>query len=75
MREVTIRDTEIRLGQLLKLANLISSGSDAKLILSMGEVRVNGNVETRRGRTIRLGDEVQLGNDLIRVTQRTNLDN
>ena len=41
----------IRLGQFLKLANLIDSGSDAKPLLAAGEVLVNGEVETRRGRS------------------------
>ena len=56
-----IRDESIRLGQFLKLADLVDQGSDAKPLLAAGEVRVNGEVETRRGRTLVKGDEVTLG--------------
>jgi ribosome-associated protein len=47
MIEVPIRDGSIRLGQFLKLANLIDSGADAKSLLVQGLVQVNGIVETR----------------------------
>ena len=50
--DVPLRDASIRLGQFLKLANLIDSGSDAKPLLAAGEVLVNGEVETRRGRQL-----------------------
>ncbi len=60
-RVVPIRDESIRLGQFLKLADLVDHGSDAKPLLSAGEVRVNGDVETRRGRQLRKGDVVTLG--------------
>ena len=56
--DVAIRDDVIRLGQLLKLANLIESGSDAKDLLAAGVVTVNGDVETRRGRQLVDGDVV-----------------
>ena len=67
-REVTIRDTEIRLGQLLKLADLVDTGADAKAMLGDGGVRVNGVVETRRGRRLVPGDLVELGGVAVRVT-------
>ena len=51
--DVPIRDESIRLGQFLKLANLVDSGSDAKPLLMNGAVQVNGEVETRRGRQLR----------------------
>lgn len=64
-------DTEtIRLGQLLKLAGLVDSGSDAKFLLAGGEVSVNGEPETRRGRTLRVGDEVRLADVAVRVVAR-----
>ena len=56
--DVPIRDESIRLGQFLKLANLVDSGSDAKPLLMNGAVQVNGEVETRRGRQLRVGDVV-----------------
>ncbi len=65
---VPIRDESIRLGQFLKLANLIESGSDAKPLLADGQVSVNGEVETRRGRQLHPGDEVRLGDEAVRVS-------
>ena len=48
--DVPIRDESIRLGQFLKLANLVESGAEAKPFIADGAVLVNGEVETRRGR-------------------------
>ena len=56
--ELTIRDEFIRLGQALKLAGLVSSGIEAKVLIADGEVSVNGETETRRGRKRRDGDTV-----------------
>ena len=67
VHEVAIATDTIRLGQLLKLANLVDSGSDAKILLSGGEVSVNGAVETRRGRQVRPGDVVRLDDVEVRV--------
>ncbi len=66
--DIAISTETIRLGQLLKLANLIDSGSDAKLLLAEGEVSVNGEIETRRGRQLRAGDVMELDDIVIRVT-------
>ena len=65
--DVPIRDESIRLGQFLKLANLVDSGSDAKPLLMNGAVQVNGEVETRRGRQLRVGDVVVVGGVGARV--------
>ena len=65
--DVPIRDEKIRLGQFLKLANLIESGSDAKPVLAEGQVSVNGEVEMRRGRQLVTGDVVSLGGQSARV--------
>ena len=65
--DVPIRDESIRLGQFLKLANLVESGSDAKPLLMNGDVLVNGEVETRRGRQLRVGDVVEVGGRVARV--------
>jgi ribosome-associated protein len=64
---VPIRDETIRLGQFLKLADLVDSGSDAKQVLADGLVRVNDDVETRRGRTLVKGDVVTFGATSARV--------
>ena len=57
---VPIRDTEIRLGQFLKLANLVETGGLAKDVLAEGAVSVNGAAETRRGKALRDGDQVTI---------------
>jgi ribosome-associated protein len=57
-RVVPIRDETIRLGQFLKLADLVDHGSDAKPLLADGRVLVNGEVETRRGSQLAKGDVV-----------------
>ncbi len=53
--EVPIRDESIRLGQFLKLANLIESGAEAKEVIADGLVSVNGEAEFRRGRQLHVG--------------------
>ncbi len=53
----------ITLGQALKASNLASSGGEAKVLIQGGEVRVNGEVETRRGRKLLRGDVVEAGED------------
>lgn len=72
MRDVTIRDEVIRLGQLLKFSGLVDSGTEAKLVLTEGLVRVNGEPEARRGRQLRAGDVVLLDgtDDPVRITAR-----
>ena len=65
--DVSIRDESIRLGQFLKLANLIESGAEAKPLVADGQVQVNGEVETRRGRQLGPGDVVTLGGLAARV--------
>ncbi|WP_435742243.1 RNA-binding S4 domain-containing protein [Nocardioides sp. SYSU DS0663] len=65
--DVPIRDEVIRLGQFLKLANLVETGAEAKPVIADGLVQVNGEVETRRGRQLRVGDVVVLGGQAARV--------
>ena len=67
MDEIQIRTDTIRLGQFLKLSNLVDSGSDAKFLLAGGEVSVNGEIETRRGRQLRAGDIVEFDGVEVRV--------
>jgi ribosome-associated protein len=66
--EVPIRDETIRLGQLLKLAGVVDDGAQARRLIEDGEVSVDGEVERRRGRQVRPGSMVQLGDTRIRVT-------
>jgi ribosome-associated protein len=65
--DVPIRDESIRLGQFLKLANLVESGAEAKPVIADGLVRVNGGIETRRGRQLVVGDVVEVAGQAARV--------
>jgi ribosome-associated protein len=59
--------SSITLGQALKAANLVDSGGEAKVLIQGGEVRVNGEVETRRGRKLKEGDVVEVGDERLEV--------
>ena len=58
MRNITISGEFIKLDALLKFANLVSSGGEAKIRIAQGEVLVNGEVCTMRGKKLRTGDTV-----------------
>ncbi|MEA2375090.1 MAG: ribosome-associated protein [Thermoleophilaceae bacterium] len=66
-REVAIRGDSIRLGQLLKLAGVVGSGGDIKRFLGEVAVTVNGEPEARRGRQLKVGDEIGAGDERLRV--------
>ena len=66
--DVPIRGDMIRLGQLLKLADLVEAGAEVKPLMVQGLVSVNGEVETRRGRQLVKGDVVTLRAESVRVT-------
>ena len=55
------------LGQALKAANVVGSGGEAKVVIQAGEVLVNGEVETRRGRRLRSGDVVEVMGERLEV--------
>ncbi|MFN3334935.1 MAG: RNA-binding S4 domain-containing protein [Caldilinea sp.] len=57
----------IKLEQFLKLAQVAATGGQAKVIIQSGLVRVNGLVETRRGRKLRPGDRVEVGGEELIV--------
>ena len=67
MTDVQIGPAGIRLGQFLKYAGAVESGGEAKTVLEAGEVRVNGEIEPRRGAQLSVGDEVTLGGNTWRV--------
>ncbi|GAW67877.1 RNA-binding protein [Geoanaerobacter pelophilus] len=61
MEDLVKIDTEfIKLDSFLKAVDAVSSGGEAKIIISEGMVSVNGEAELRRGRKLRPGDKVQL---------------
>ena len=68
VRDVTIRDEMIRLGQLLKLAAIIDSGAEVKSFLASNPVWINGEPEVRRGRQLHPGDVVRVGDTKLRLT-------
>ena len=70
MEEIFIRDEFIKLGQAIKLAGLVESGVEAKEVIQDGLVRVNGTVDTRRGRKLVPGDEVRFGKGSFVVQKR-----
>jgi len=72
MNEVTLRGEVIRLGQLLKLVDVVDAGSDVKALLATGTVTVNGEVETRRGRQLGAGDTVSAAGVDVRVVADVN---
>lgn len=57
----------IRLDQFLKLQGLAATGGHAKMVIQSGEVRVNGEVETRRRRQLRIGDVVEYAGERVPV--------
>jgi len=68
MSEFAPGEQGIRLGQLLKLMGLVDTGGAAREVLASGEVRVNGEVETRRGRQLAVGDTVEYGSERVDLT-------
>ena len=68
MRDVATAEGVIRLGQLLKLADLVDTGGDVRTLLDSDAVTVNGEVERRRGRQLQRGDVVAVqGQEPVRV--------
>ena len=65
--EVTIRDEFIKLGQLLKLAGLVDDGVQAKMVIQDGLVKVNGEVDERRGRKVYVGDTISYNGTEVKV--------
>lgn len=66
---IAIEGETIRLGQLLKLAGVVDSGGEARTLLSVETVIVNGEAETRRGRQLHPGDAVHAMGRELTVTR------
>lgn len=58
--EIEAGEDMIRLGQLLKFANVVTDGAEAKALLADGAVRVDGETDTRRGRQVSVGSTVEV---------------
>lgn len=62
-------DEFIRLGQALKKAGIVGSGSDAKAVILNGEVKVNGSTEERRGKKLYPGDTISFNGEVFQITE------
>ena len=67
MQEIVIKDEYIKLGQALKLAGLVGSGVEAKILIQDGLVTVNGEVDTRRGRKLYDGDVISYQGEEVKI--------
>ena len=67
MEIIKLRDDYIKLGQALKAAGLVESGVAAKFAIQDGLVKVNGQVETQRGKKLVAGDVVTFQNNTIKI--------
>ena len=67
MEEIFLKDDFIKLGQALKLAGCVESGVDAKFVIQDGLVKVNGEVDERRGRKLYMGDIEEFDGHKIKV--------
>ena len=65
--EIKIKDDFIKLGQAMKLAGLVDSGVDAKFVIQDGQVLVNGEVDTRRGKKLVPGDTFEYQGTVVTV--------
>lgn len=68
MTDITITTEFIKLQDLLKLANLVGTGGEAKIVIQNGDVSVNGEVCTMRGKKIRPGDTVSFDGKELTVS-------
>ena len=69
MEKILIHTEFIKLDSLLKLAGLVETGGEAKLLIQNGQVEVNGEVCTRRGKKLRPGDSVTLDGRTVAIGQ------
>ena len=69
METIKFREEYIKLGQALKAAGLVESGVDAKFVIQDGLVKVNGVVETQRGKKLYDGDLVEFEGQQINITK------
>lgn len=67
--EIKLRDEFIKLGQALKAAGLAESGVDAKFVIQDGLVKVNGSIETQRGKKLYDGDVIQYNGETVTISK------
>lgn len=69
VQTLRLREDYIKLGQALKAAGLVDSGAEAKFSVQGGEVKVNGQTETQRGKKLVAGDKVEFQGKTIQIVQ------
>ena len=69
MVQIKLREDYIKLGQALKAAGLVDSGSDAKSEILDSKVKVNGQVETQRGKKLHEGDIIEYDGQQIKIVK------
>ena len=69
MEPLKLREEFIQLGQALKAANLVEDGVDAKFVIQEGEVKVNGEVDIRRGRKLYDGDVISFHGEEVKIVK------
>jgi ribosome-associated protein len=69
MVDIKLRDEYIKLGQAIKAAGLVESGADAKSEIQESKVKVNGQIETQRGKKLHEGDIVDYEGQQIRIVK------
>ncbi len=67
MKKIKIKDEYIKLGQALKLAGLVSSGVEAKVVIQDGEIFVNGERELQRGKKLHEGDVISFNGEEVQI--------
>lgn len=68
--EISIKDDFIKLGQAMKLAGLVESGVEAKMVIEDGRVYVNGVIDTRRGKKLYNGDSFVFEGQKVTVVSK-----
>lgn len=67
MIEIKLREEYIKLGQAIKAAGLVGSGSEGKIQIQDNKVKVNGQIETQRGKKLHEGDIIEYGDQQIKI--------
>lgn len=67
MHTIRLKEDYIKLGQALKATGLVESGVEAKIVIQDGQVKVNGQTETQRGKKLTAGDIVDFDGETIRI--------
>lgn len=67
MKDIKIETEYIKLDQFLKWADLVPTGTESRMLLSANKIKVNGEIEVRRGKKLRKGDIIEIEKDKYRI--------